>query len=288
MPITLQIVSFDPFEPLFEQFMLRARTFYTGMLCASEAFDSETNGYLHVLRSGRLSIGFSDGETIELMEPSLILMPMGIPHRFSPFSAGGAELVCAEIGLWGAPDNPVARILPPILVIPVAKAGALTSTLDLLFDEAFSARSGRQPALDRLFEYLTIQVLRYAVDQRLIDEGVLAGLADARIARALTAMHIDPRRHFLLDDLAEIAGMSRSRFAKAFRKTLGTTPIEYLNGWRIARAQNLLRKGKAIKLIAEAVGYDSPAAFSRAFSRICGCSPRQWVANTDRCGKADR
>jgi len=280
VPIILQIVSLDPFLPLFEQLTLRAHAFYAGTLCVSETFDSEARGYLHVLRAGRLAIDLPNGEPIELSESSLILMPLGTPHRFRPDFEVGAELVCAEIGSWGRQDNPIIRLLPSIIVIPVANVGTIAPTLNLLFEEAFAVHSGRQAALDRLFEYLMIQVLRHAVDQRLIREGVLAGLADARLARALTAMHTEPRRTWLLESLADIAGMSRSRFAVAFRQTLGVTPIDYLNGWRIARAQNLLRQGKAIKLVAEAVGYDSPAAFSRAFSRISGRSPRQWLAES--------
>jgi transcriptional regulator GlxA family with amidase domain len=228
-----------------------------------------------------------NGEAIDLCEPTLVLS-FGAPHSFSADPTNGAELVCAEVGLWGPRDGPLAHLLPSIMTVPTASVDRIASTLELLLDEAFAARSGRQAALDRLFEYLTIQILRHAIDNGLIKAGVLAGLADERLARALIAMHAEPRRAWRLEDLARTAGMSRSRFSRAFRTTLGVTPLDYLAGWRIARAQGLLRRGRTIKFAAAAVGYESPAAFSRAFARACGCSPRRWLAAADRRGSGER
>jgi AraC-like DNA-binding protein len=103
---------------------------------------------------------------------------------------------------------------------------------------------------------------------------VLAGLTDPRLARALTALHEAPHKPWKLEDLAGLAGMSRTRFAEHFRMLVGQTPIEYLTVWRMTIARQLLRKGKPVKSVAAQVGYESAAAFSRVYSRMTGHPPR--------------
>jgi transcriptional regulator GlxA family with amidase domain len=136
---------------------------------------------------------------------------------------------------------------------------------------------GRQIALDRLFEYLIVQLIRHIIDEGLVTSGVLAALVDPRLARAVTAMHDAPERMWTLDDLAEVAGMSRTQFARHFRSVTGATPMDYLTLWRMTMTQNLLRRGKSIKAVASAVGYDSPAALTRTFGKVIGTSPREWL-----------
>jgi transcriptional regulator GlxA family with amidase domain len=113
------------------------------------------------------------------------------------------------------------------------------------------------------------------VTSGLLEGGVLAGLADPRLARALTAMHEAPGKPWSLEDLADAAGMSRTRFAERFRAVIGRTPIDYLTLWRMTVARQRLAKGKPVKSVAVEVGYDSAAAFSRVFSRIVGHPPRE-------------
>ena len=83
-----------------------------------------------------------------------------------------------------------------------------------------------------------------------------------------------PKKSWTLDDLADIAGMSRTRFAEHFRTRIGQTPVEYLTVWRMTVASQLLAKGKPVKSVAAQVGYQSAAAFSRVFSRVTGKAPR--------------
>ena len=96
------------------------------------------------------------------------------------------------------------------------------------------------------------------------------------VRRALVAMHEAPAHPWSLDTLADAAGMSRSAFADAFRASVGQTPGQYLQGWRIGLAQRALRRGRPLKLIADEVGYGSEAALSRAFKAHSGVSPRAW------------
>jgi AraC-like DNA-binding protein len=136
--------------------------------------------------------------------------------------------------------------------------------------------------VDRLAEVLVIQLLRYAIEQRLIDGGLLAGLADPRLVRALNAIHADPRLAWTLEAMADVAGMSRARFAARFTRVLGSAPGDYLTGWRLGLARSLLRRGLPVKQVADDVGYGSASAFARAFSQRVGLPPTDWLAAIER------
>lgn len=268
----------DNFASLFSHFTPTARAFFSGNLCTLTAFDDETEpGYLHIFRGGKLRVLRKGIEPLDLTEPCILLMLRNAPHRFEPDPAIGADLVCATIQIGGRRGNPIALGLPALMVIPLDRVATIGPTLDLLLVEAFDTQDGRQVALDRLFEYLVVQVIRHIIAEGLVTSGVLAALADPRLARAVTAMHDTPERLWTLDDLAEAAGMSRTRFARHFREVTGATPMDYLTRWRMTMAQNLLRRGQSIKAIASAVGYDSPAALTRTFGKVIGLSPREWL-----------
>lgn len=268
----------DHFAALFGHFTPTARAFFSGQLCTLADFGDEAeSGYLHILRGGKLRILRHGADAIALDRPSVILLPRHAPHQFEPDPDVGADLICATIQIGGRRGNPIALGLPELMVIPLDSVATIGPTLDLLLAEAFAAQDGRQVALDRLFEYLIVQIIRHIIGEGLVTGGVLAALADPRLARAVTAMHDKPGHGWTLDDLAEVAGMSRTRFASHFRDVTGSTPMDYLTRWRMTIAQNLLRKGQSIKAVAVAVGYDSPAALTRTFGKVVGRSPRDWM-----------
>src|SRR5262245_59707987 len=263
----------DPFAALFSHVTPRARTFFTGKLCQTAQFTDE--GHLHLLTGGELTVIQTDQGDLQFDEPTLLFFPRGRVHSFAVNPERGADLVCATVELGGAEGNPIGQGLPELVVLPLASHPALAPVCDLLVNEAFSEDSGgRQAALDRLFDYLLILIVRHVVESGRIETGVLAGLADPRLAKALTAMHEAPKKAWNLEDLADIAGMSRTRFAEHFRTTIGQTPIDYLTVWRMTIARQLLTKGKPVKSVALQVGYQSAAAFSRVFSRVTGQAPR--------------
>lgn len=280
---TLQIVAMDRFSALFDHAAPTARTFFTGNLCAVAEFAEREPGaglgYLHILRAGEVVLTRPRAAAITLGEPTLILLPRPGRHRLEAGAGSGADLVCAMVDLGAGSGSPLALGLPEVIVTPLAGLAALGRTLALLVDEAFAAQDGRQASLDRLFEYVLIQLMRHLTEKGAMTGGALAALADPGLARATTAMHEAPARAWTLDDLAALAGMSRSRFAQAFRTTVGQTPMEYLTLWRVAVARKLLRQGKPVKTVAAAVGYDSAAAFTRVFTKIEGASPRVWVSS---------
>ena len=161
-----------------------------------------------------------------------------------------------------------------MVILPLSAHPALVPVCELLMGEAFSEGDGKQAALDRLFDYLLILIVRHVVQSGAVPPGVLAGLAEPRLARALTAMHDSPEKAWTLDALADIAGMSRTRFAEHFRQVIERTPLDYLTSWRMTIARRMLSQGKPVKAVAAKVGYASAAAFSRVFSRVAGQAPR--------------
>jgi AraC-like DNA-binding protein len=123
-----------------------------------------------------------------------------------------------------------------------------------------------------------IQALRLHLEGASGGVGWLFALADAQMRAAIQAMHEAPAYRWSLQELAERAGMSRSSFALKFKQTVGSSPLEYLTRWRMLLAgDRLVSSGDPISAIAPALGYESESAFSTAFKRVMGCSPRQYA-----------
>jgi AraC-like DNA-binding protein len=271
----------DRLAPFFERFSLSAQMFYSGLLCGStEDQVSEHAGHLHVLKKGRLKITRPDARQIIIDTPSILFFPRPRIHRLHGPLQEGAELVCATIEFGAGMLNPLIASLPEPLVLPLDALPELEPTLQLLFSEAFSSLPGRQPAMNRLFEYLFVLLIRSAMHTHLIDSGILIGLSDSRLARAIEGMHKHPETSWSLEQLAQCAGMSRARFAAYFRQVVGMTPFDYLTNWRLGVAQTMLRKGNSLKLIAAAVGYANATALTRVFTQRLGMSPSEWLART--------
>lgn len=269
----------DRLAALLHRFELRSRVFYAGQLCSLVNFDAVPGvGHLHILRQGELDLIGPDGLGTRLTEPSLVFFPRAATHRLSADEAMGADLICASVHFGTEFGNPLVTGLPASVVIPLAAAPAMQRVLELLFDEAFHEHCGRGAALDRLSELLLIHLLRHVLDTGLLQSGVMAGLADPRLSRALQAMHAEPARDWTLESLADVAGMSRARFAAHFMAVVGTSPGDYLTGWRIGLAQTLLMRGRQVKTIADEVGYGSANALTRAFTQRLGQSPTEWLA----------
>lgn len=276
----------DRLSPLLARFRVRTRLFHTGPLCGVTAFPAEAGrGFLHVLREGEMEMEVRrpDGSSdrIAVTEPSLLFFPRPTEHVFVGAPTEESDFACATVELDGGAQHPLVRALPSVVVLPLAEVATLRPALDLLFAEVDDARCGHPILIDRLFEVVLIQLLRWMLDnpQRLaLPPGLLSGLADERLALALSAVHEAPGEPWTLHALARTAAMSRSAFAARFKDVVGTTPADYLTEWRLTIAQEQLRAGTPVGTIAAELGYASASAFSRAFSQRLGCSPRAWLA----------
>ena len=175
------------------------------------------------------------------------------------------------------------------MLLPSRRVQGLEQALALLFAETDRVRCGHRLLADRLFEVVLLQLLRWLLDhpdEGGISAGLLAGLSDPKLARALVAVHEDPGRAWSLERMAAEAGMSRSAFAARFRAVVGETPAEHLSNWRLAIAQAQLRQGRSIKAIATGLGYANPSALSRVFAQRVGTSPRGWLRSLPEPGTA--
>lgn len=127
-----------------------------------------------------------------------------------------------------------------------------------------------------------IQLVRHMLEKGSTRAGLLAGLAHPQLRRAIVAMQEAPERNWRVEDLAAVAGMSRSAFSNLFHGTVGEPPASYLQSWRISLVQKWLKQGLPIRLIAEEAGYCSESSSSRVFKAQCGLSPRVWL-NAEKC-----
>ena len=266
--------------PLFERFSFSARMFYSGRLCGVSPNLHEDAGYLHVLRKGTLTVTHPNARPLVLDTPSILFFPRPHEHRVHGSEEEGAELVCATVEFGVGMLNPLIASFPEPFVVPLKALPELAAALDLLFAEAASELPGRQPALDRLFEYILVLLIRSALNARMVESGVLLGLADERLGKAIESMHTHPETPWSLEQLAQQAGMSRARFATHFREVVGMTPFDYLTNWRLGVAQTMLRKGNSLKLIASAVGYANATALTRVFTQRLGMSPSEWLVRS--------
>ena len=263
---------------MLRHFSVSAQVYFCGRLCGvSSDHETNTTGHLHLVRVGCLDAMQPDKQTFRVCEPSVLFYPRPMQHRLQTDSKG-AEIVCARLDFGTGAIQPLIQSLPSFMHIPLRSSGGLGRGAELLFEEAFEDLPGRQPALDRLAEYLLILLLRDVVGRELVQCGTLRGLSDERLSKALMAMHEQPGQAWNLDQLAGIAGMSRARFAAYFREVVGTTPMAYLTDWRMGIVQTMLRRGEPLKSIAPAVGYESSTALSRVFTQLTGHSPTEWMA----------
>ena len=271
----------DRLTGLLQRFGLRARVLHGGVLRGVLQIERRTGlGHLHVLRQGAIELTDGDGQVHRLSGPSAVFFPKAGSYRVVA-GEEGAEVLCAAIDFGLGDENPLLGSLPPMMCVPVAELPFLDATLGVLFAEASARRCGHSTVLDRLTEVLFVQLMRCAIERRLVEGGVVAGLADVRLFRALTAMHDDPARNWSLVSLAATAGMSRSRFAARFTAVVGVPAMEYLTRWRIGVARGLLRRGRPPKAVAQEVGYGRSSTFGRAFTHVVGATPTSWLRSMD-------
>jgi AraC-like DNA-binding protein len=264
---------------LLPRFSFAAETFFSGDFCGVTSFNaSQSVSHLHFVRRGPVVMEHDDGSTIEALDPTVIFYPRPYSHRLVVVPESQAELVCANVRFREAGRNPFVRSLPPYLAIALKDIDGVGAILDLLFDRALTQSLGKRFMMDRLCDILIFEVIRHAMQSGQLEAGVLAGLADPGVARALTAMHQDPARQWRIESLAAEASMSRSKFAKRFHELVGSSPAAYLADWRLALAENLLRQNQTVKVVAAAVGYGTPQSFARAFMEQRGLTPTQWLA----------
>jgi AraC-like DNA-binding protein len=176
------------------------------------------------------------------------------------------------------------RFLPSAVLVRRDEPGAvrLHRIVELIAEETTTGLPGRELILERLVEVLLVEALRFRpAEAKKQEQGLLLGLADPALARALRHIHEDVARAWTVAELARTAGMSRAVFAERFTKKVGMPPMQYLFEWRMALAKDVLRRERApLAEVAEKIGYQSASAFSTAFSRHTGRSPSAFARSS--------
>jgi AraC-like DNA-binding protein len=196
---------------------------------------------------------------------------------------GGAavSLVCGFLGCDQLLGNPIVQALPSTIVLSVDDTPAadwIRSTFQYAAHEATAGRQGSATVLARLSELLFVEAVREHVRGLPAEQsGWLAGLRDRGVGRALALMHGDVSHPWSVEELGRRAGLSRSGLSERFTRLIGVSPMHYLADWRLQVAGRLLRESAdPLARVAERVGYDSEAAFSRAFKKKFGRAPAGW------------
>jgi AraC-like DNA-binding protein len=196
-------------------------------------------------------------------------------------SVDRARLICGFFGCDERPYNPLLSALPAVIHLPAADADTVTRPLVAMLDVALREERRSQPGtenvLSRLSELMFVEALRrYLLALPGNQRGWLAGLRDPIVGRALEALHGAPRDPWTIESLGRTVGVSRSVLAARFTEMVGHPPMSYLTLWRMQLASRLLHDGRQVVEVADAVGYESEAAFSRAFKKLMGTPPVMW------------
>ena len=226
-----------------------------------------------------------------IMRDSLQTRPRSTFHEIAAkanrnvahYGGGGAPttIVCGSVSFDRASLKPITQLLPRFILIKADQAHtlALHTTMQALALEMADQAPGSEVVATRLAEVLFIQMLRAHIasgPER--NKGWLRAIFDPQIGTALSAVHANVRAPWTVESLAEAAGMSRSAFAPRFKELLGQTPLEYVTEWRMQKAMQLLEeRDRKLIDVARSVGYESDAAFSKAFKRVVGTNPGKYL-----------
>jgi AraC family transcriptional regulator, alkane utilization regulator len=272
----------------------------------------------HVVAQGRCWIALPEGNPAPLATGDIVMLPYGDVHTMAsergqkPVSVaglvksthwnaglpivahgGGGErtrLICGFVHCDELLFNPLLKALPPLLHVrdpQMSDRSLLAATARNLIDEVDAAHAGSACVLQRLTELLFIETLRgHMATLHPEAIGWLGALNEPMVGRALQALHADPAHPWTVEALVRRLGTSRSVLATRFKRLLGESPMHYLTCWRLQLAAQRLRDGsETIAAIAAQVGYESEAAFNRAFKRQAGEPPAAWRARAQRLAR---
>jgi AraC family transcriptional activator of mtrCDE len=294
----IHLESPDPLSILLSRLELKAQVFANGDYCGAWAVDTSGSKKIpfHIIGSGNAWLHFKDDEPRKLCSGDLVIFPNDDSHIMansptppcadsinagstSPISADEpiTNMVCGYFEFRNPSIFPLLDTLPSAVVLESnnSSSGELIKVLvNFMIKELCHERPGHYSVIDQMAFLLFIEVLRQQVASQTVGPGLLTALFDPRIGKVLSVIHQQPEHPWTLEVLADTATMSRSNFAQYFRKLLGLTPMKYLSLWRMNEARRLLETSSfSMAQIAERSGYESEAAFRKAFKNILGETP---------------
>jgi len=267
--------------------------------------------FFHFLTEGACKVRLAEGgEVIAAVAGDLILLPregrhlLGTDLHLAPMEGkaeitpdpgsdaelfqmrhggGGAatRFVCGYLALSRSVFRPLFEALPRLLCIRIGDGPAAALLREMLragVRESADARPGANSMLAKLAEFMFVEAMRrHMATLPPEGKGWLAGVRDPHVGRALALLHAEPEKPWTVDALARAAALSRSALAERFTALMNESPMQYLTRWRLALAARTLRSGSdSVARVAESSGYESEAAFNRAFKREFGVPPAAW------------
>ncbi len=277
-------------------------------VCVDHMPEAEHVVIYHLVTEGRCEVLVPGADTARALAGDLIVIPGGDEHALGSDlthpAASGAELivqrapdeipqlrhggggsvtrmVCGYLACDSALFDTVLAALPRVLIVNMRDGpGAqwLTSSVRFSVTEAAGQRAGAGTVLAKLSELMFVEAIRRHIESLPPEQtGWLAGLRDRFVGKTLALIHSKPAHPWTVEELAGAVGLSRSALAERFTDLVGQPPMQYLTRWRLQTAANLLRAGaRNVASVAAGVGYDSEAAFNRAFKRELGTTPAAW------------
>jgi AraC family transcriptional activator of mtrCDE len=287
----------DALTLLLNGLSLRAKLAFWGGVCGNWSMDHNSDSaiWFHLLCKGEGWVhapGWKSHQKLEAGDLVLYLphapyhiisySPDEIPTDFSNLrvtsvNEGQTGFVCGQIEL-GMPKAALWSALPAEILIRKAQAGEILSLLiQLIIQESDIPRFGSDSIIERLCDSIFVLVLRHCIEHKLVNSGVLLAMQDPRLEIVLNAMHKKPWEPWTVTKLCCESGLSKTVLNEKFTARVGHSPIEYLTHWRMHIASSMLNQsGMNIERVAERCGYQSPAAFSKAFKRTFGVSPGEF------------
>lgn len=269
----------DQLSHILKNLSFNADVFFSGNLCGIQNLGGSDSkkGHLHLLKTGVLTLICEEGHKVTLNKPSVIFMPSSTKHQVIANESSQAELVCVDIDFHSGSGIALVNSLPKLICLDIKQNDSLGKTANWLFEEAFNEQAGQKIIVNKLGDIFLVQILRHILNDGLIIQGMLSGMAHPQLSKLMTTMHEKPEQPWTVDSMAEEALMSRAKFAALFKDTVGQSPGDYLTDLRISLAQGLLKKDLPVSIVANEVGYEHGSTLARVFRNKMGVSPKEWL-----------
>ncbi len=292
------LTKMDTLSTILDTFRLQVEIINNAQYCGDWAIDTSGSRQVsfHLVVHGDCVVTTESlDEPESLKAGDFVMFPHDAPHRLESNFACAAEvnqknaidyeqgladdgvgLLCGYFRFTHLVNNPLIDVLPEILIKRSnhqKNGNSFSSLLDFIRAESLSPLAGSQAAINRSTESLFILILREFITESKQVTGLAAALANPKLSKALDAIHTQPEAKWSVDKLAKVANMSRSAFSEQFKKYLNESPIDYLTRWRMQIAWQWLQEEISVLEVAERCGYESEAAFAKAFKRVIGIGP---------------
>jgi len=254
----------------------------------------------HIITKGQCVLKTKD-KSLKLFTGDIVVFPLGASHWLANNKSSkkyngqevvesilsgksifegdklSATLVCGHFEFDRSLDHPFIKELPSIIHIndtDLKQFSWLKNITDLVIEEAEKEQSGSGIIVNKLGEILFVHTLRAYIEKNKSVNGFIAAIQDERISKVLKQIHSSPQKYWTVEQLAQIATMSRTSFSNRFKMLTGETPFNYITQWRVLQAKDLLEESSlSVGEIAEQVGYQSEAAFNRVFKKRVSLTP---------------